>query len=303
MTSALLAHAWHFVAERHADQARWDGAPFVLHLWRSAAPVNTASLTMSWPPASCTTRSRRPPPAAATSIASSGPRSPGWWWRSATIPPRGLRRTQTRPAHPRRRCRSRRPGRPRRRQGGQVRELRGQLTRRPHPLTPIDTSASGTTSSPVTCCAPTHPGCRSHASSNSSLGTLCPPPETRRRDRPASTIAFTAPGAAPIDMHRVASAAARDACDPATDPFSRLMRFQPVAVRARTTTSPHGWIPLERTVIAPTDRLMALTWSYCMFSSDRLTLVVRPLAPSVHGVGSGSGSGPAAAQDRRKSRG
>ena len=31
MTSALLAHAWQFVAERHADQARWDGAPFVLH--------------------------------------------------------------------------------------------------------------------------------------------------------------------------------------------------------------------------------------------------------------------------------
>ena len=46
-----------------------------------------------------------------------------------------------------------------------------------------------------------------------------------------------------------------------TDPLSRLMRCQPVAVRARTTTSPHGWIPLERTVVAPTDRLMALTWS------------------------------------------
>jgi (p)ppGpp synthase/HD superfamily hydrolase len=31
MASPLLAAAWRFVAERHAGQTRWDGAPFVLH--------------------------------------------------------------------------------------------------------------------------------------------------------------------------------------------------------------------------------------------------------------------------------
>src|SRR5262249_5805119 len=81
-----------------------------------------------------------------------------------------------------------------------------------------------------------------------------------------------------------------------TDPFPRSTRCQRVPARARTTTSPHGAIPRERTVTAPTERLMALTWSYCILSAERFTGAPRLLLPSVHGrrmTNGVSASGPA----------
>jgi (p)ppGpp synthase/HD superfamily hydrolase len=140
MTSALLAHAWRFAAERHADQVRWDGAPFVLHplevgslLSNHSEPdhvVAAGVLHDTLEKTSATSSDLDPefgPEITRLVVAvSDDPALEGYAERKRDL--------RTRAADAGRDALAVLVAD----KVTKVRELRGQLTRRPHPLTPIE---------------------------------------------------------------------------------------------------------------------------------------------------------------------
>lgn len=140
MTSALLAHAWRFVAERHADQVRWDGAPFVPHplevgslLSNHGEPdhvVAAGVLHDTLEKTSATTgdldREFGPEITRIVVAVSDDPALEGYAERKRDL--------RTRAADAGRDALAVLVAD----KVTKVRELRGQLTRRPHPLTPIE---------------------------------------------------------------------------------------------------------------------------------------------------------------------